>query len=723
MKIQTRYTFTSLFLYFILTLLMTLPVINYFASRIPGDFFDGLQNYWNLWWTKQALLVEATNPFFTHYVDAPSGVSLLFHTLNIFNGLWTLPLQLNFGLAFAYNSVVLLSFTLAGFGAYLLALYTLTKTFPGKPGLRGAAFVGGLIFTMSPFHMAHLLGHMQVFSMIWPPFYILWLIRTLDPWSPPGSPPPQRQLQNAALTCLFLILTTMVDWYHTLYLLMFTGILLLWILWRNRRQITRRDTPISTNSFFRPIIMVAAIGVAFGIILSPLLVPMVTDASARPDLDTGLTQNIDLSADLLAFVLPSEMHPIWGDWTKEIANNFTTSTAERLVFAGFVPLMLGLLILVRAWSKISVKFWSLILVFFLLMSLGPFLHINGQIVTIGSWPVPLPYLALFYTVPFINLTRSLSRYDLMVMLSLGILAALGLIQLQLELQKYRWRNLRLQVILPVIASILICFEFLAIPYPVSTLDTPQFYSDLKNEEGDFIIAELPMDWPRPTTLLNQTIHGKRLLTGYTSRGNPLLLAGKMPIFQQWQNHNPDILDLPLAEIAPTLFFDFNLRYIVLDYWQMPAGPKRDVVEQWLFAALPNAQPVYDDGRIKAYKSPPKGDTTQPYLSLGDGWSELQPQPDGSVFRVGQQPELFLHHPQNLPFSLEITAAADENTTPTITVSADGDPIGTLRLGSDFSSHVVELPPNDALLVKIQFATDNPDDEIVVTRIGLTHGTE
>ena len=75
----------------ILTVIMTWPVIRYFGNAIPGDGFDGWQNYWNLWWVKQALLVEQTNPFFTTYLDAPSGVSLLFHTLNIFGDAFDHP--------------------------------------------------------------------------------------------------------------------------------------------------------------------------------------------------------------------------------------------------------------------------------------------------------------------------------------------------------------------------------------------------------------------------------------------------------------------------------------------------------------------------------------------------------------------------------------------------------------------------------------------------------
>jgi hypothetical protein len=304
--------------YLLLTILLTWPALRHFATGIPGDGFDGWQNYWNLWWVKRALLVNGVWPFFTTAIDAPTGVSLLFHTLNLFNGLWTLPLQLNFGLAAAYNSVVLLSFGLAGYGGYLLCLHTLSRLHPPGRGLTGAAFVGGLIFTMAPFHMAHLLGHMQVFSMIWPPFYVLWLLRTLEPWARPGRPPSPRLWRNIALSALFLGLATLVDWYHTLYLLLFTGLTLLWMLWRNRRFLTTSGSGWLTHPFFGPLMTIAAIGLLFGLALSPLLLPMVRAAGQRPDLETGLFQNITLSADLLAFVLPSEMHPLWGQWAPEL---------------------------------------------------------------------------------------------------------------------------------------------------------------------------------------------------------------------------------------------------------------------------------------------------------------------------------------------------------------------------------------------------------------------
>ena len=158
--------------FLLLTVVLTYPLVTRFASAIPGDGFDGWQNYWNLWWVKVALLREHAQPFFTDLLDHPTGVGLLFHTLNPFNGLLTLPVQLAWGLLPAYNSVVLFSFAVGGFGAYLLARQVLG---PGRGRL--PAFAAGVIFTFSPFHIAHLLGHMQVISLEWIPFYALYLVR------------------------------------------------------------------------------------------------------------------------------------------------------------------------------------------------------------------------------------------------------------------------------------------------------------------------------------------------------------------------------------------------------------------------------------------------------------------------------------------------------------------------------------------------------------------
>ncbi|MEZ4659757.1 MAG: hypothetical protein R2911_19550 [Caldilineaceae bacterium] len=121
--------------YTLLTGVMTWPLARNLTSAIPGDSFDGWQNYWNLWWMKTALVDELHSPLTTNLLYAPTGVSLYFHTLNPFNGLITLPVQLTGGLIVAYNAVVFMSWVLGGYGMFLLARWLLRETIlpPGLP--------------------------------------------------------------------------------------------------------------------------------------------------------------------------------------------------------------------------------------------------------------------------------------------------------------------------------------------------------------------------------------------------------------------------------------------------------------------------------------------------------------------------------------------------------------------------------------------------------------
>jgi hypothetical protein len=376
---------------------------------------------------------------------------------------------------------------------------------------------------------------------------------------------------------------------------------------------------------------------------------------------------------------------------------------------------LGLFIVIRAWQNLIVKFWALVVAAFFILALGPYLHVFGKIVAIGDWPIPMPYLLLYKTIPFIGLTRSLSRYDLMVMLGLGVLVAIALAYLA-NLKPTSRLTFYVSRFAAPLAIILICFEFLSIPYPVSKIDTPQFFYDLGAQTEDYVIAELPMNWDRPTPMLHQTVHHKRLLTAYTSRDHPSDPARRTPVFQQWRYLGPDIIDQPLAAIAPTIFVDYDLRYIVLDYWQMPPVPERDATEKWVAAALPGVSPIYDDGRLKVYEAPPKIDT-QPYLSLGDGWSKREQDQTGLLSRsFSATSELLLHHPQQQPFILEITATASP--AQDLIVLAEGEPVGQFQVTQTLSTQMVNLPPLADEVVKLEFHANVPTASISVSRIGL-----
>ena len=77
----SRSTFhvAALLLYALLTASMTWPLALHLTDAIPGDSFDGWQNFWNLWWVKLALVDRQQTPFVTDLLYAPTGVGLYFH--------------------------------------------------------------------------------------------------------------------------------------------------------------------------------------------------------------------------------------------------------------------------------------------------------------------------------------------------------------------------------------------------------------------------------------------------------------------------------------------------------------------------------------------------------------------------------------------------------------------------------------------------------------------
>lgn len=130
---------TSIFpiLYTLLTVLMTWPLSQNLTTAIPSDSFDGWQNYWNLWWIKVALIERIQSPLTTDLLYTLTGVALYFHTLNPFNGLVILPLQLSAGLIPAYNGMVFLSWVLGGYGVSLLTRWILRpKVYPLNDQMR-----------------------------------------------------------------------------------------------------------------------------------------------------------------------------------------------------------------------------------------------------------------------------------------------------------------------------------------------------------------------------------------------------------------------------------------------------------------------------------------------------------------------------------------------------------------------------------------------------------
>jgi len=680
-----------LIIYLLLTLALTFPLVTHFASAIPGDGFDGWQNYWNLWWMKLSLVDQHRLPFTTNILYHPTGVDLYFHTLNPLNGLLTLPVQLSFGLLPAYNVVVLVSFALGGYGAYLLALQVLRQQakcrdqdagaavpegggYEGSPSaltLHLPAFVAGLIYTFAPFHFAHLLGHMQVISLEWIPFFVLYLIKAVAPAAemesasgcivgrPAGTALVRR---DGLLAALFLVLVGLCDWYYAFYCLLFSLLLLVYLACRRRLRVHN-------------LLTVAGVVLLFGIALSPMLVPMTSEARGSGFMVPDPAQTRTFSADLLAFVTPQEFHPIWGAQGTAWASSFTSTTSERTVFAGFVPLLLAIAGTVSLRRSRFPWYWSLSLAVFFVLSLGPVLHVNGRTDLLpGGREIPLPYAVLHRLVPFLKISRSVSRFDVMVMLSLSVLAAAGLAHVTRWLLSKRSERelsaasavLRKGVAWSVgpLCAGLIVLEFCAAPYPLSPPDTPPWYETLRSEPGQGAVLNLPMNWDRPGYLLYQTVHQRPLTVAYISRNDPRTLVERCPVLQDLRYLGPDVIVHDLAAIAPSVLDYLDVQYVVLDAYKMPEGSEeRRLTTEIAQEMLGSQLPVYRDDRLVVYQIDPPSDR-QPFIMLGEGWGAREVGYGHPWRTIANESTILIHSPdeRTLALGLEARAEGDSNLT-------------------------------------------------------------
>ena len=110
-------------------------------------------------------LLQSINPFCSDYIHFPTGACAYLHTWNFPVTLASIPLQSFFSTVSLYNLAALLSFVLAGFGMFRLALFLGI----GRPG----AVVSGIAYAFSPYHFSHALGHLNQISYQWIPFFLL----------------------------------------------------------------------------------------------------------------------------------------------------------------------------------------------------------------------------------------------------------------------------------------------------------------------------------------------------------------------------------------------------------------------------------------------------------------------------------------------------------------------------------------------------------------------
>ena len=578
-----------LLIYALLAIALTWPTITHLSTYLPGDGGDDPAIAWNLWWVKYALLNAGQNPFHSDFMFYPIGINLAFYTLTVLNAVTALPFTLNLGVATASNLHMFFTFIIGGYGAFLLTRYILATTddrrltaqYPFNDQLSSVnrlawacAAVAGIFYAFASnklFYVA--LGQFNIASSHWVPFVVLYIIRTRH----------NPHLKNALMAGLFLTLQTWAEMTYTSFILVFLG--LYWLYEGTLYFITSLPfrQSLSHHSFLPHLRATVMLIVVFLIGLSPILGQMLPDMQAEGDFFVEGNGFADtFSADVLGFIIPTMHHPwLGGLVTQTGIKNYTVG---QHIYLGATLLGLALVSLAAGYRRPQIRFWLLAALVFALLCLGPNITVNGH-----ATGLPGPFVIL-QNLPFFKGNRYPSRYSVMLLLSLSVLAGWAMAQIvrskaassRVAGNKSRFTFYGLRFALFALLPLLFIFEHLSIPLPQSDMRVPPAYQLIAADPGDFTVLDIPFAWRngfRITGALTtqfmfgqfyQTAHQKHLLQGNTSRN---------PEFKfQYFTNAPIIKSLLALETGKTLPPEqraadqtiaadalrfFNIKYIVV----------------------------------------------------------------------------------------------------------------------------------------------------------------
>jgi hypothetical protein len=488
----------------ILTVAVTWPLVTQLDTSLaqnPCWSRDAYQQAYEMWWFKKALLELGESPGFLRWIYFPDGADypllLTYFTTYVFG----VPFLLFLSPVATYNVVFLLTFFLSGLSAYALCAY-LTQN-------RWAGLLGGIVYAFFPGRMAHALaGHLELIATYLFPLYLLLLIRTAR----------KPKAAIAVLCGLTLGASLLVQPLFIPFLLVpFTAAWLLCEVFLLKHKIERRAWIALAGAL--------ALGVA---IAAPFFWPVLSQQAAGQAAYLEGIGTVSFSADLLGIVAPSPLNPVLAGlgivppYVQRVAPD-DWRIAELLTYAGLAPLALGILSVVKQRRRVAA--WTLVAIVAAVLSLGPVLKVNGEIVSFaiedvgGSTEVivALPY-ALLAKAPLLSLNRAPARINATLMLALAVLSAHGLAWL-LERVRHRWQ-VALAGALCAFTLVELCVVW---PFPTMPIRTPAYLAEIADSANEGAVLNLPIaaGHVKQLSIFQQTIHEQPVFDSWFQRDLPV----------------------------------------------------------------------------------------------------------------------------------------------------------------------------------------------------------
>jgi hypothetical protein len=593
-----------------MSVIWTWPLARHLRDHIPGLPGDNFSFLWNLWWMRKALSAPGLGFFHSTYLFSPFGVDLVNHPNTALQGFLSATLLSRLSIVAAENLYILVSVFLNAVCAYALA-FELTRE-------RRLAMLAGVAFGGSPYIAAHLLGHFDLLTAWVIPLFALFFRRALLGGG----------VGAAVGAGLCAAISAYCAYYHVVYISLFaitytlawwnfchihferrpdpaawfslrliivalaalilfvivwiaiTGgatftvgsveisvrglqnpmvalwvLAILWLLsrWRLRVKIA---VP-GAEAFWRGTQALMITAATFAVCCLPLIIQAFrVFVSGRYVTQTYFWRSAPRGIDTLAPLMGNPFHPIMGGLASHLYDMHGLNRIEAVGWLGIVPVVV-LAIGRGTWLDADeARRWKCVFIVFAIFALGPFLTFGGH-----DLGLPLPQ-ALARFIPLVENARMPGRAMVVVYLALSVLMALRLAGL-----RSRFASPAVQWALVV----LLAFDYLNAPVPLTALDHPAVYQHLASIDDNGAVIEAPFgigDGLSPgigdqdrRVLYYATLHGHPLVGGYIGRMPPGVASAyeAMPVvgnLLRLSSGEPPIEDMAV----PALPF----RYLVLN---------------------------------------------------------------------------------------------------------------------------------------------------------------
>ncbi len=532
--------------YLFIALIIFWPMTANIAGTVAGTGGDPYQSMWNLWWVPYSLFTLHQSFWTTNMVFWPVGANLIYQTLMPLGAILVSPFQ-SVSPMLAYNMLFFIGIVISGFGMYVLSDYIVRN--------RYAAFIAGIIFAFSAFHIAQAYGHLDYANIGFVPLSIYMLLRAIN--RDYIRVRYGKYATAAALSLLFVLCISIGELEQGLILVMAMVLITLGY------AVSRSQRAKVLNAEFASLAVVFIV-VTF-VLGSWMFIPVINGLSTSTvNQLNDVYHNAIWSDDIVSFFLPSYYNGVFNGAAQSYISIYHQDAGETTSYIGYVALALCAYGVYRAGRQTYL--WIALGVIFFLLALGPYLLINNNVTG-----VPGPYM-IIKAIPILNVIREPGRFDLIVSVAVAILAAFGAKALFERMQGSMGAiNGRKLLGAAAVISILILLETAAPPLSGSlaanittTPNVSSLYKYLGNESASFSVLQLPILPDQystqpglyPGEAMFSTIYThKPVLGGYLTREN---------VTQESTLYNiPMVIDTFDMEIglAPGYFSVINQSYV------------------------------------------------------------------------------------------------------------------------------------------------------------------